>query len=131
MPNINKCFIGGHIGKDPETKTLGSTTIITFSLATTERWTGKDGTKQSKTTWHRCEFMGKRAESVVRYLRKGMAVLLEGRYISDEYVDKQGNKKSLMKLRVDDLHFLESKRDEEEPASRSTSQSTGDDDLPF
>lgn len=60
---LNKAILIGNLGADPEIKyTHGGTTVATFSLASTEKWKGKNGDWQEDTTWHRCIVWGKLVE---------------------------------------------------------------------
>ena len=79
MKSVNKVLLLGHVGTI-ESKTLSDDTVVTnFSLATNERWTGKDNEKHESVEWHRCEAWGKLGELVGQFLKKGSAVHVEGR----------------------------------------------------
>jgi single-strand DNA-binding protein len=50
---VNKVFLLGNLGKDPEIRsTAGGMTIASFSLATAERTKGADGQWTDKTERH-------------------------------------------------------------------------------
>ena len=87
MPKgINKVFLIGHIGKDPEvTYTGGGLCIAKFSLATTES-VKKGDSYEDKTEWHRIVFFGKQAENyIAKYIHKGDAVYVEGKIAYGSY----------------------------------------------
>jgi single-strand DNA-binding protein len=77
---LNKVILLGNLGAAPEQRaTQNGTIVTTFSVATTERWTGKDGQKQEQTEWHRIVTFGRLAEICGQYLTKGSKVYIEGR----------------------------------------------------
>jgi single-strand DNA-binding protein len=91
MPYINDVTLMGHLGKDPNVKTLNSGgTIATFSVATTEYWKDKkSGEKKERTTWHLIKWW-----SDAKYLQKGTLVLVKGKLQTDTY-EKEGETKSI------------------------------------
>jgi single-strand DNA-binding protein len=101
MASVNRVILIGNLGRDPEIRyTQAGEPIANFSLATTEKWTGKDGTKQERTEWHRVEVFGKTAQVVRDYCQKGKQVYIEGSIHYDEWTDKDGNKRNTTKIRV-------------------------------
>ena len=64
-----------------------------MSLATTERFTDRNGGKQERTEWHRIVAFGKLAETCAQYLSKGRQVYVEGRLTTREYEAKDGSGK--------------------------------------
>lgn len=90
---INKVILVGTLGKDPELKKAGNSSVCTFSIATNETWKDKDGEKQERTEWHQVKFFGRLAEIAAEYLKKGAQVYVEGSLRTDKYVDKQGKEK--------------------------------------
>ena len=94
MGSVNKVILVGNLGRDVELRyTTGGNAVANFSLATTETWNDKSGTRQEKTEWHRVVLWGKQAESLQEYLTKGKQVYLEGRLQTREYDGKDGNKR--------------------------------------
>ena len=71
--------------------TASGTAVCKFSLATSRRFTGKDGQKQEKTEWHRIVAWGKLGEICGQYLAKGKQVVIEGRIDYGSY-EKDGVK---------------------------------------
>lgn len=101
MSSVNRVILIGNIGRDPEIRfTQAGESIANFSLATSEKWTGKDGQKQEKTEWHRVEVFGKTANVVRDYCSKGKQVYIEGQITYDEWTDKDGNKRNTTKIKV-------------------------------
>ena len=90
MLNVNRVTLLGHVGRDPEFHTGASgDRAARFSLATTERWKDRQGEPQERTEWHRVIVFGGQVGVVERLVRKGSAVLVEGRLTVREYTDKQ------------------------------------------
>ena len=85
----NKVILVGNLGRDPEMRyTPSGDAICNFSMATSEKWTGKDGQPQERTLWWRVSVFGKTGETCNTYLKKGSKVLVEGRMNGDP---KTGN----------------------------------------
>ena len=105
MPSVNRVILIGNLGRDPEIRyTQGGEPIANFSLATSERWTGKDGQKQERTDWHRVEVFGKQAQVVRDYLSKGRSVYVEGQIRYEGWTDKDGNKRTGTRIRVNQFN---------------------------
>lgn len=91
---LNKVLLIGHLGTDPETRyTQGNQAVAKFRLATTENYTDRSGTQQSRTEWHSIVAWGRTAETVSRYLRKGRQVYVEGRIQTRQWEDREGKKR--------------------------------------
>lgn len=92
--SVNRVTLVGNLGRDPECRyTKSGQAVCSFSLATTEKWDGKDGSKESKTEWHRIVIWGKLGEVAAQYLQKGKQVYLEGKNQTREWEDNDGNKR--------------------------------------
>lgn len=102
MPNLNKVFLIGHLGRDPEIKmSKGGTLYGNVSLATSF---GRGDDK--KTAWHRVMFFGQAAEYMRDNAHKGDALHVEGRIDYDEWEDNDGNKRYATKILTDRLQLL-------------------------
>lgn len=111
--NVNKVFILGHLGKDPEHKTLSTGGhVCNFSVATSESWKDKQGERQSRTEWHRVVVWGPRAEACGEYLRKGSLVHVEGKVATRSYEDKDGQKKYVTEIVATHVSFGKPKKEE-------------------
>ena len=62
-------------------------------MATTERWTSKEGERQERTEWHRIVAWRKLGETCGEYLHKGSLVYIEGRLQTRDWEDRDGNKR--------------------------------------
>jgi single-strand DNA-binding protein len=105
---VNKVFLLGNVGKDPEIRTTaGGMNIATFSLATAERTKGQDGQWTDKTEWHNIVCFQRTAEIVRDYVKKGSQVFVEGRITNRSWDDKEsGQKKYRTEILVNELTLL-------------------------
>ena len=107
MASLNKVILIGNLGSDPEVRYLPSgQAVANFNIATTEKWTGKDGNPGEKTEWHRIVVFGKLAELCKEYLKKGRQVYVEGRLQTREWDDKEGQKKKTTEIIAQTVLFL-------------------------
>ncbi len=113
MKSLNKVMLIGNLGTDPELRhTASGQAVASFSLATNERWVGRDGGQaQERTEWHRIVVWGKLAEICNEYLRKGRQVYLEGRIQTREWQDKQGAKRYTTEIIAQDMVMLGGRSD--------------------
>ena len=110
MASVNRVTLLGNVGQDPEMRYLPSgEAVAKFSIATTETWKDKTGGKQERTDWHRVEFIGRTAEIVGEYVKKGRQVYVEGSVRYDKWTDKEGVEKTLTKIKGDKLTLLGSR----------------------
>jgi single-strand DNA-binding protein len=92
--SVNKVILVGNLGRDPEVRAIPSgQSVCNFSLATTERYQGRDGQNHEQTEWHNIVAWGKQAELCGQYLKKGRQVYIEGRITSREYEARDGSGK--------------------------------------
>jgi single-strand DNA-binding protein len=103
----NKVQLIGNLGNNPEVKTLdGGKKMARFSVATNETYRNAKGEKVVETQWHNLIAWGKLAEIAEKYLQKGSEVALEGKLINRSYNDKEGNKKYVTEIQVNELLML-------------------------
>lgn len=139
MASVNKVFLIGRLGADPEIKyTQSGHPVANFRIATSEVWNDKNGEKQERTEWSRVVVWGKTAEHCGEYLRKGSQVHVEGRLQTREWDDKNsGQKRYQTEVVADRVTFLDSKKDRggggREPGADDgpSHGSLSDDDIPF
>lgn len=91
MASVNKVILLGNLGKDPEVRyTAGGAAVASFSLATSERFKGKDGQWEDRVEWHNVTLWGRLAEVAGEYLAKGKTAYIEGRLQTRKWTDKEG-----------------------------------------
>jgi single-strand DNA-binding protein len=92
--SVNKVIVIGNLGANPNIRALPSgQNVANFSLATTERFTDRNGGKQERTDWHRIVAFGQLADTCERFLSKGRQVYIEGRLTTRQYEAKDGSGK--------------------------------------
>jgi single-strand DNA-binding protein len=106
--SVNKVILVGNIGRDPELKyTPSGTAVVSFSIATNERFKGKAGEWQDRTEWHNVKAWQRTAEIVAEYCKKGSKVYVEGSLRTDSWEDKNTKeKKYRTEIIVNDLVLL-------------------------
>jgi len=135
---VNKVILLGRLGKDPQVKFMSNGNAkCSFSVATDEKWTDKDGNKQEKCEWHNVVVWGKQAESCGQYLSKGRQVYIEGKVTTRSYDDKEGNKRYVTEIVARDVKFVGSKDDQRGTSNRApaaaevTTEVDEDEDIPY
>src|SRR4051794_16464687 len=92
--SVNKVILVDNLGREPEVRsTPNGQTVCNFSIATTEKFSGRDGTKREDTQWHNIVVWGKLGDVCGQYLSKGRQVYVEGRLTTRQYEDKDGSGK--------------------------------------
>jgi single-strand DNA-binding protein len=139
MASVNKVILVGHLGSDPEVRyTPSGKAVANFSLATTERFTNKEGEKEERTEWHKIVAWARLGEICGEYLTKGSQVYIEGRLQTRSWEDRDGNKRYTTEIVAQAMQMLgggskkggevasvEESHPSEEPIS------IPDDDIPF
>lgn len=99
MAGVNKVILVGHLGKDPEVRSISSDKkVAKFTLATTESYKDNSGQRVENTEWHNIEFWGPITDVIERYLKKGSQVYIEGRIRTRSYDDKEGIKRYVTEI---------------------------------
>jgi single-strand DNA-binding protein len=145
MRGVNKVILVGHLGQDPEVRSMPSgSSVANLSLATNEQWRDKNtGEQQERTEWHRLALFGRLAEIAGQYLHKGAQVYVEGRLRTRKWQDRDGHDRYSTEIVVNDMQMLGSRggasqagpdrpappAESREPASRA--DMPFDDDIPF
>jgi single-strand DNA-binding protein len=124
---MNKVILIGRLGQDPKTaNTQTGTTIVNFSLATDESYTGQDGNKVEKTEWHRIVTFGKQAEFCSNYLSKGRLVLVEGSLQTRKWQDQEGRDRYTTEIKARSIQALDPKT-QQRPMDDGWGKDLGDD----
>jgi single-strand DNA-binding protein len=156
MASFNRVILLGNLTRDPELRYIPSGTAVTeIGLAVNDRRKGANGEWIEETTFVDVTLWGRTAEVATEYLSKGSQVLIEGRLKLDSWQDKEGQKRSKLRVVGDQMRMLGSKGqkgggkpagrgphfDESEfgPSADSYSEPSGasagaqapDDDIPF
>lgn len=114
---INKAIIIGNLGNKPELKyTPSGQAVLNIRIATSEKYTDKQGNKQDKTEWHNVVIFGKQAEKVAQYSDKGDQLYVEGKIQTRQWQGKEGDTRYITEILADETRFLSSKL----PSERNT-----------
>ena len=106
----NRVVLIGHLGSSPESKTLESGKSLTrFSLATTDYYKIYLGENIRENNWNNLVAWVKVAESASKFLDKGKEVAVEGKLVSRNYSDKEGIKRYITEIVVNDLLLIGSR----------------------
>ncbi len=110
--STNRVFLIGRLGQNPEMKTITSgKSLVTISVATSEKFKNNKGENIEKTEWHRCVCWGQTADFVGKYLKKGSLVYLDGKLQTRKWQDKDGNDRYTTEIQVKQITSLGSKND--------------------
>ena len=137
MASINKVILIGNLGKDPEVNyTSAGTAVTKFSVATTEQWTDKSGEKQNHTEWHRVVAWGRLGEICGEYLHKGKQVYIEGKLRTNEWEDREGNRRFTTEIVANVMQMLGGRAKAEGKKNAPVTNDLGptevpEDDIPF
>lgn len=124
MASLNKMTIIGNLGADPEVRYLdGGAVVATFNVATTEKYTNRNGEKVEQTEWFRVELWNEQAKVAEKYLKKGNSVYVEGRLRTELWTDKEGKERTSLRVRATIMQLLGSPNSErDEPAYEAPRQ---------
>ena len=138
MASVNKVILVGNLGKDPEVRfTKGGQAVANFSIATSEKWTGKDGNKEERTEWHNIVAWGKLGEICGEYLSKGKQIYIEGKLQTQNWEDNDGNMRYKTEIVASNMTMLSGTTgganggNHEAPESSMSQRPADDDDIPF
>lgn len=138
--SMNKAYILGRLGKDPEVRySQSGIAIANFSVATSENYKNQSGEYEEKRTWHQIVVFKNQAENCAKFLKKGSLVMVEGKIQNRSYTDKSGNERYISEIVADVVRFLDSKENSNSNQSFNKELATkknvydidDDDDIPF
>ena len=104
---LNKVILIGRLGRDPETRYMpNGEAVCNFSVATSEKYTDKNGQRQEATEWHNVTMYRKLAEIAGQYLKQGSQVYLEGKIQSRKYQGKDGIERTAYEIIANEMKML-------------------------
>ena len=122
MPNLNKVLLMGNLTRDPELRTLPSgVAVCNFGMAINRNFTDREGNRREETTFVDVESFGKQAETISRYMVKGRGVFVEGRLKLDQWENNAGEKRSKMRVALENFQFVGGRGDDDSHASSDRS----------
>jgi len=140
---LNKVFLIGNLGQDPEVRhTNSGQPVANLRLATSRRVKDRDGNWSDQTEWHTVVCFSRTAELAGQYLHKGSKIFVEGRIQTRSWEDREGKKQYRTEVVCENLKFLDPRGGaggggyDSGNASGGGSQGNGgedfgDDDIPF
>ena len=130
--DMNRIILTGRTVRDAELGFIGATGTpkMSFSIAVDRNYQKDKNNK--KVDFINCEMLGQHTEKLVQYVTKGKAILVEGELNIDNY-EKDGEKRSFTKVKIDRLEFLASNNNENKANASDLrfQEIDGDDDIPF
>ena len=125
MLSLNHVTLAGNLTREPEIRLVGTDRpVAAFSLALNRRYKTQEGELKEEVTFVDCEAWGRTAEIIGQYLAKGSPVYVEGRFKLDAWQAKDGQKRSRLKVVVDQVQFL-GRRPHEEGAAAPAASASG------
>lgn len=110
--SLNKAMIIGNLGSDPEVRSTSSgTRVATLSVATSRRWTDREGEDQERTEWHRVVCWDRLAEICEQYLSKGDRIYVEGRIEYRQWEGQDGRTRYTTEIRARQMIMLGGRAD--------------------
>lgn len=142
---INSVVLMGRLTYDPELRsTPNGVSVIRFQIACDRQFQNKGEERKADfidvTAWRQT------AEFISRYFRKGSMIALEGSIQTENFTDKDGNKRKSVQVVANNVSFCGSKAESETTSKASFNQpapsyasdnsdfeeiADDDDDLPF
>jgi len=103
----NKVQLIGNVGNDPEIRTFeGGKKLANLIIATKESYKNEEGERLEQTQWHKVAAWGKTAEIIEKFVTKGKEIAIEGKLIHRSYDDKDGEKRYVTEVIVNDLLLM-------------------------
>lgn len=132
MSNLNRVFLIGRVGQEPDLRaTPGGTAVANFSLATNDYWTDKaTGERKERTDWHRIVAWDKLANFVSNYVSKGSLIFVEGSLQYRSWEGRDGQKRTTAEIRAVAIRLLERRKGGEVVPMPGTPEEEPPEDIP-
>jgi single-strand DNA-binding protein len=107
MSNFNRVILVGNLTRDPQLSfTPSNTPVCEFGLAVNRRYRDRDGNQKEETCFVDLNAYGRQGETINQYMRKGRAILIEGRLRHRQWTSKEGQNRSKLDVIVENFTFL-------------------------
>ena len=107
MPSYNRVLLMGHLTRDIDLKSVaGGQSVARIGLAVNRKFKTKEGEEREEVAYIDCEAWGKTGETMAKYLNKGKPVFIEGRLKYESWEDKEGGKRSALRVVVEGFQFV-------------------------
>ena len=125
MASLNKVLLIGNLTRDPEVRMMSSgRPVCNFGLALNRSYKDSEGNKKEEVTFVDVECFGPRAEAVGRFFSKGRPIFVEGRLKLDQWESKEGEKRSAIRVVLDNFEFVDAGSSNKESPAKTTTPST-------
>ena len=133
MATLNKVFLIGNVGRDPDVRAVGNSKVASFSLATAMRYKDRNGSVVEETEWHNIVVFGPSAEYVEQNVLKGTQLHVEGRLRYRKYTDRNGETKYVTEIVASSIQNLSPRRGDSARADAGDTQDSYENppDMPF
>tara|TARA_B100001093_G_scaffold70812_1_gene61328 strand:- start:706 stop:1167 length:462 start_codon:yes stop_codon:yes gene_type:complete len=112
MASLNKVLLIGNLTRDPDVRMMtNGRPVCNFGLALNRSYKDAEGNRKDETTFVDVECFGPRAEAVGRFFTKGRAIFVEGRLKLDQWETKEGEKRSAIRVVLDNFEFVDSRQE--------------------
>jgi single-strand DNA-binding protein len=103
---MNKVFLIGNVGSDPEFKQTQNSSLASFSIAVNEKRKVNDN-YETKTTWFKVVHFGKGAEFTKKFIKKGMKIHVEGKLEISTFASNDGTQKQSISVIAENINIFE------------------------
>lgn len=130
--SVNKVILVGRVGQSPEGRyTPSGLSVVNYSLATNETKSNSDGNKTDHTEWHNIVSLGKQADFITEYVKKGQLICIEGKLRTQKWEDKNKVTHYKTEILADSVTPLEWKQDNEKVEDKVSEPVENEEELPF
>lgn len=111
---VNRVFLLGNVGSDPEIRESNGGKFATFRLATTDKgYTKRDGTQvPERTEWHNIVANSNIVGVIENYVRKGTKLYIEGKLRTRKYTARDNTERTVTEIYIDNLELLGGKHEQ-------------------
>ena len=107
MSAFNKVILMGNLTRDPDLRvTPKGLSVCQFSLAVNSTYKDREGNPKEEVTFVDVDSFGKQADVIAKHMAKGRPLLVEGRLKQDTWEDKEGSKRSKLKVVLEGFQFV-------------------------
>ena len=124
MASYNKVILMGNLTRDPELRTLPNTQtqVCDFSLAVNRRWKDAGGADREEVLFIDCAAFGKTGQTIGESLTKGRPIHIEGRLRFEQWEQEDGQKRSKIRVVVEQFRFVDRKPGNEPASAKAPSR---------
>jgi single-strand DNA-binding protein len=121
MASYNRVILMGNLTRDPELRTLpnSETQVCDFALAVNRRWKDAEGGDHEEVLFIDCAAFGKTGQTIGESLTKGRPIHIEGRLKFEQWEQEDGQRRSKIRVVVEQFRFVDHKPSSDQPAQRN------------